>query len=131
MQASESVQEQRRAVRFASDEAILEAVGDRFSREIMASTMQVAKPIEEISYELKIPLSTCYRRVAKLTESGVLVVERTVVTASGKKFATYRAAVKEVRIEVTPDRTEVRTEVNEDAAERLRIRWLSARYIPA
>lgn len=132
MQASESVQNRSREAEphfgTPSNEALLEAIAEKFSREILLSTMESGKSIEEISVEQKIPLSTCYRRVAELVEKGVLVVERIVITGTGKKFSIYRAAFRGIHIDVASGRMNVQTQVNEDAVERLRSRWLSMRY---
>jgi len=114
------------SVRLSS--AILTALGDESSRRILASAIASGKTVEEISAEQNLPLSTCYRRVRSLLGEGLMILERTVVTHAGKRYAIYRtsfskAAIRfnggEIALEVTP---------NLDIIDKLRRRWLSANY---
>ncbi len=112
----------------ALSSSILTALGDEPSRRILASAIASGKTVEEISAEQNLPLSTCYRRVRSLLGEGLMILERTVVTHTGKRYAIYRtsfskAAIRfnggEIALEVTP---------NLDIIDKLRRRWLSANY---
>jgi len=108
--------------------AILSALGDESSRRILTSAIARGKTVEEISAEQNLPLSTCYRRMRNLLGEGLIILERTVVTPAGKRYAVYRtsfskAAIRfnggEIALEVTP---------NMDIIDKLRRRWLSENY---
>lgn len=83
----------------AYDDAILEVLLSHVSRSILMSTMEQAKSIKEISKESKIPLSTCYEKVAELLVMGVLRCARIIITQTGKRYSLYRAAVRAVYVE--------------------------------
>jgi hypothetical protein len=80
----------------ASD--LLAALCEEPSRRILASTLSGGKSVLDMSAEQAIPLSTCYRRLRELTEQRLLVLEKIVVTAEGKKFRIYRSIFKNVEI---------------------------------
>lgn len=79
---------------------VLMAMSDKYMREILASTAARGKSVDEISREKSIPVSTCYRRVRGLLALGLLRIEHTEITESGKKFSTYRSIYGDVRIDV-------------------------------
>lgn len=108
--------------------SILSALADHFSEKIMTCTVTEARTVEEISSSEKIPLSTCYRRMRELVDAGLILVERIVITGSGKRYATYRSCFKSFRISSDFHGLSVEAEVNEDVADKLRDRWLSTRY---
>lgn len=83
----------------AYDDVILEALLSHVSRSILMSTMEQAKSIKEISEESKIPLSTCYEKVAELLTRGVLRRARIIITQTGKRYSLYMAAVRAVHVE--------------------------------
>ena len=83
--------------------AVLEALSDDYARRILLSTLSEAKSIEEISHENDIPISTCYRRVRELLDMQILRLDRTIITATGKKFETYRTRFSGATIVLSPD----------------------------
>jgi len=105
--------------------AIAEAMLDAFSRKIMTSTMLQGKTIETISAENDIPLSTAYRRVHDLEAKGIVVVERIVLTSSGKRYAVYRSAFTEVKMDLEADGFSVQVTPNSDVADKLYRVWQS------
>ena len=80
--------------------SLFEAFLDSPSRAILNSTISSCKSIEELAEENDIPISTAYRRVHRLVDSGLLMTERIVITEGGKKFALFRSTLQGVRIEV-------------------------------
>jgi len=98
--------------------AILEAMSDEVSRRILSSTMDKGKAVEEISLESNIPPSTAYRRVQALTEIGLLVVERIVISEAGKRYSIFRSAFRGVMAELESGVLRVEVTLNEDVADR-------------
>lgn len=77
---------------------LLKAVSDGHSRKIMESVVSRGRTVEEICSVTGIPISTAYRRVHEMTDEGLIICERIVVTGAGKKYAVYRAAFSSVMI---------------------------------
>jgi hypothetical protein len=103
-------------------------LSDRWSRAIVTSTIDSAKSIHELSEENGIPLSTCYRRITELINGRFIIVERAVVSPSGKKYLLYRASIRGAQIEWTQDGFKVYPIPNSEISERLRADWISARF---
>ena len=98
--------------------AILQAMSDDVSRRILSSTIAAAKPVEEISAESNIPPSTTYRRVQELSELGLMVVEKIVISESGKRYSMFRSAFRGVLAELDDGQLHVEVTLNEDVADR-------------
>jgi hypothetical protein len=111
-----------------SSSAILSALGDESSRRILTSAIARGKTIEEISEEQNLPLSTCYRRTRTLLEEGLMILERSVVTPAGKRYAVYRTSFSETAISFINGEIAVEVTPNLDILDKLRRRWLSANY---
>jgi DNA-binding Lrp family transcriptional regulator len=108
--------------------SVLAALSDEFSERIIMDAIDQARTIEEISSRDRIPLSTCYRRVQKLVDDGLVVVDRIIITNSGKRYATYRSCFRSFRISADPHGVAVEAEINKDVREKIRNRHLAIGY---
>lgn len=99
-------------------EQTVNALSDESSRRILVSTISSGKTVQEISEEQAIPMSTCYRRAHELVDQGLLVTERIVVTADGKRFAVFRSSFRTVEIASDMAEISVSAELNEEVADR-------------
>lgn len=108
--------------------AILSALGDESSRRILGSAIASGKTVEEISAEQNLPLSTCYRRMRALLGAGLMILERTVVTPTGKRYAIYRTSFSKTAIRFNGEEIAVEVTPNFEIIDKLRRRWLSANY---
>jgi len=108
--------------------AILAALGDDFSDKILSCTNEKARTVEEISSLEGIPLSTCYRRIRHLVDSGLLLIERIVITNSGRRFAEYRSSFASFQVSFDPTGTHVQASLNQDVADKVRCRQLQIAY---
>jgi hypothetical protein len=104
------------------------ALSDEFSKRILVSTIDKGKTVQEISTEQAVPLSTCYRRAREMVDQGLLVVERTVITAEGKKYTIYRSSFSAVEMASDFKETSLTAELNDDVAEKFRSKWLCLAY---
>lgn len=84
-------------------DALLRVMSDEYVRKILRTTIINEKSIDEISHENSIPISTCYRRVHDLIDLHLLRVERTIITPTGKKYETFKSAIKDVRVSLSGD----------------------------
>ncbi len=83
------------------DAEILKLMSDEYMRKIVASAASAAKSVEEISKENGIPISTCYRRVRELVDTGILREQSIILNGEGKKYQTYSSELKEARINLS------------------------------
>ncbi len=108
-------------------ENILKKLGDKHSRRILQHTMEKHKTAEEISSELGIPLSTVYRKIKELKETGLLIVEKSVVTKDGKVCDLYRSAIKGVRVHLDLQPLSLDFTFNEDVYDKISRVWQTLR----
>jgi len=109
-------------------DAVLTALGDESSRKILTSAIASGKTVEEISAEQNLPLSTCYRRMRSLLGAGLMILERTVVTPAGKRYAVYRTSFSRAAISFNGAEITVELTPNMDIIDKLRRKWLSENY---
>ncbi len=72
-------------------------IADSYCREILQATKQIPKSAMEINLETHIPISTVYRRIQTLCDTGLVETTGT-ISGEGKKFFLYRSKVKEISI---------------------------------
>jgi len=108
-------------------QSLVQGLADEYSRKILLSAIPAAKSVEDMSRENDIPLSTCYRRVHELLDAQILIVEKIIVTADGKKYELLRSAYRAVTVSFDGGVMKVDAIVNEDVAEKLRRLWMSMR----
>lgn len=102
---------------------LIRALADEYSKKIVLKTIDQARSVEDLSQAENIPISTAYRRVNEMKESGLLIVEKTVITDDGKKYELYRGAFKKVQIGLEEGELNVDIVLNEDVAGRLSRLW--------
>jgi predicted transcriptional regulator len=88
-------------------EEVVRAISDDYSRRIILSVMSKSEPIEEISREQGIPISTCYRRVHDLLVSGIIKPDKTIIQADGKKYICYKSSFKNATISLVAEEMKV------------------------
>ncbi len=108
-------------------DALIQALADEYSRKIILQTITQPKSISDLSEREGIPLSTAYRRVNEMKDSGILIVEKTILTSDGKKFELYRSAFRSVEIKFDQGELVIDAVLNEDIAERLSRIWSTLR----
>ena len=72
---------------------------DDHARLILTATMESPKSVLDIIREHKIPITSAYRKVGELKESGLLKVERIVLTPDGKKFELVKSTIRAVSVQ--------------------------------
>ena len=108
--------------------SILSALGDEVSRKILLSSIARGKAVEEISADQHLPLSTCYRRIRQFVDGGLMILEKIVITQTGKKYAVYRTSFSEATIRLSAGEVAVETRPNADVRDKLFSRWLTTNY---
>ncbi|MFQ5970290.1 MAG: ArsR/SmtB family transcription factor [Nitrososphaerales archaeon] len=95
---------------------LLKALADEYSRMILTFLMDKPRSVIEISTECKIPMSTAYRRIHELEESGLLQIMGSIISEDGKRYYLYRSKIKAVRTIFGVDSLEVEVIPNDDMA---------------
>ncbi|MCI4358615.1 MAG: winged helix-turn-helix domain-containing protein [Thermoplasmata archaeon] len=104
-------------------EAILQALGDPLSRQILLLLADAPKAARELLHVVSVPQSTLYRRLGELKDMGLLDVQRSIITEDGKKMELYRSLLEEVVIHLRGQTLEVRPRRRDLAAARLADLW--------
>jgi predicted transcriptional regulator len=107
---------------------LLDALDDADARTIIR-TIEDPATANEISERCEIPLSTTYRKLDLLTESGLLE-EGTEIRSDGHHTTTYTVAFEEVRIALTESRefaVEIARTEEQRPEQRLADIWTSVR----
>lgn len=105
-------------------QSVIEVLSDKYARKIIFATTATARSTEEVSIETKIPISTCYRRIHSMVKFGLLVVDRTILTDDGRKYETYKSAIKDARVKMEAGKVTVEATLNTDSAGRLYNNWM-------
>lgn len=109
--------------RLAGREAILQAIGDPLSRQLLLLLSGAPRSAKELLQSVSVPLSTLYRRLGELKALGLVDVQRSLITEDGKKTELYRSLLEEVHIHLRGSELELRTRRRDMAAERLADLW--------
>ena len=108
---------------------IVKAFSDEYSRKIILAVISESLPIEVISTEEHIPISTCYRRVRELQSFGILKADKTVIQNDGKKYVCYKTSFKNARINLDSGELTVDIIPNRDPSEKLQDIWTNIRNL--
>lgn len=106
---------------------VVKVLSDDYSRKIILSIITNSLPIEEISREQNIPISTCYRRLHEMLNYGIIKPDRTIIREDGKKYVCYKSAIKTATINLDSGELKVDVVVNKDPSEKLGTLWSDVR----
>ena len=79
---------------------IIESLADAESRAILFSTIKKGKTVTDLSYTLKIPLSSVYKKLSKLEELSLIQVEKWTLSDKGRKFKVYKSRISKADITI-------------------------------
>jgi DNA-binding HxlR family transcriptional regulator len=108
-------------------ERILEALGDRWSREILLMLNESPRSAQEIQATNRIPQSTLYRKLHELSEIGLVGIQRSVISPDGKRVELYRSLLDELKVEMRGARLRIDVRFRDLASERLKDMWRDVR----
>jgi predicted ArsR family transcriptional regulator len=77
---------------------VMEALADSQSRVILFSIVKKGATAAELSYKLKIPLSSVYKKLSDLEELTLIKVEQWLISDNGRKYKIYRSRIKQAEI---------------------------------
>ena len=70
-------------------------ISDEYCRAILQVTELIPKSAMEINLETQIPISTVYRRIQTLCDTGLVETSGS-ISEDGKKYFLYRSTIKEI-----------------------------------
>jgi len=79
---------------------VIEALADTESRAILFSTIKNGKTAADLSYQLKIPLSSVYKKLTDLEELTLIKVEKWLISDKGRKFKIYKSRISKADITI-------------------------------
>jgi len=79
---------------------VIEALADAESRSILFSTIKKGKTASDLSQQLKIPLSSVYKKLTDLEELTLIQVEKWLVSDKGRKFKVYKSRISKADITI-------------------------------
>lgn len=106
---------------------VIKSLSDEYSRKIILSIIKRSLPIETISHEQHIPISTCYRRIHELQSYGLVRADRTIIQEDGKKFVCYRSSFTSASILLESGELRVDLVLNRGPEDKLHDIWEAVR----
>ena len=79
---------------------VIEALADAESRSILFSTIKKGKTASDLSQQLKIPLSSVYKKLTDLEELTLIQVEKWLLSDKGRKFKVYKSRISKADITI-------------------------------
>ncbi len=79
---------------------VIEALADTESRSILFSTIKKGKTASDLSQQLKIPLSSVYKKLTDLEELTLIQVEKWLISDKGRKFKVYKSRISKADITI-------------------------------
>jgi predicted transcriptional regulator len=83
---------------------------DSVSYQIIMSISDYAKPVVEISVQNKIPLSSTYKKIKRLTKHGLVQADKIIIDEAGRKVILYRSKIRGMRIDVVQGNINIKFE---------------------
>jgi len=79
---------------------VIEALADAESRSILFSIIRKGKTATDLSYELKIPLSSVYKKLSELEELTLVRIDKWMISDKGRKFKVYKSRISKADISI-------------------------------
>jgi len=79
---------------------VIEALADAESRSILFSIIRKGKTATDLSYELKIPLSSVYKKLSDLEELTLVKIDKWLISDKGRKFKVYKSRISKADISI-------------------------------
>ena len=79
---------------------VIEALADSESRAILFSIIRKGSTAAKLSYKLKIPLSSVYKKLSDLEELTLIKIEKWMISDKGRKYKVYRSRISQADISI-------------------------------
>ena len=105
-----------------SIEDILDTIGDRHAREVLAAISRQSRSAKELAQECDLSLPTVYRRIEMLSEYD-LVKDQTLVAEDGNHYKVYESNFDSTVISLEDDEYKVKIYRDENLPDRFSQLW--------
>jgi predicted transcriptional regulator len=78
--------------------SLLKELLDKYSYKILLSTIDESKTVFQICNEISVPISSTYKKIKKLKDSGLLFVDKIEINISGKKVFFYKSKIRSIEL---------------------------------
>ena len=109
----------------SAKKAILAALADEEVIEILDSVMYQSKSVKGIISENNTPYTTAYRKIKWLLNEGLVIIDKIVITAEGKKTDLFHSVLKSISVKYENNNVIVEAEQNFDIARKMMERFFS------
>lgn len=109
------------------EEAILAAFGDPQARDLLRQLNEAPRSAQDLVHACELPQASVYRKLKELQESGLVGVQRTVLSSDGHRTDLFRSLLAETQVRYHGARIEVLALFRDLAAERLATMWTKVR----
>ncbi len=79
---------------------VIETLADAESRSILFSIVRKGKTATDLSYELKIPLSSVYKKLSDLEELTLIKIDKWLISDKGRRFKVYKSRISKADISI-------------------------------
>jgi len=79
---------------------VITVLADAESRSIIFSIIRKGKTATDLSYELKIPLSSVYKKLSELEELTLIRIDKWMISDKGRKFKVYKSRISKADISI-------------------------------
>lgn len=86
--------------KYDTTQKVMEALADAESRAILFSTVSRGKAPAELSHDLKIPLSSVYKKLSVLGDLSLIAPERIIISESGSRYKIFRSRISAASISI-------------------------------
>jgi thiol-disulfide isomerase/thioredoxin len=77
---------------------LLKELFNGFSYKILLSTIDESKTVFQICNENDIAISSTYKKIRKLKDSGILSIDKIVINEKGKKVVFYKSKIQSLEL---------------------------------
>jgi predicted transcriptional regulator len=78
--------------------SILKELLDKHSYKILLSIIDESKTVFQICTEISVPTSSTYKKIKKLKDAGLLIVDKIEINDSGKKVFFYKSKIRSIEL---------------------------------
>ncbi len=86
--------------KYDTTQKVLEALADSESRAILFSIVKKSSTASDLSYNLSIPLSSVYKKLADLEQLTLIEAPTWSLSEKGRKFRMYRSRISKAAISI-------------------------------
>jgi predicted transcriptional regulator len=78
--------------------SLLKELLDRDSYKILLSIVDESKTVFQICNEISVPTSSTYKKIKKLKDAGLLIVDKIEINDNGKKVFFYKSKIRSIEL---------------------------------